>query len=219
MRDEQYGDALILQLAHGGHQLLDLLLAQGRGGLVHDQQLGLQRNRLGDLHHLLQAHAQLAALRLGIDFGMAQHGQRLVGLLVHFRIVQEPVGLFLVAAHEHVVHHRQHRHDVQLLIHAGDAGLAGLHRIGEGNLVSVDVDFTLFGNVHAGQHFDQRGFARAVLANQAVNLAGLDLNMHVVHGDDAGKALGDMLQLHHVFRHWSITLLIIGLEKTGRSRD
>ena len=127
--DKQYGDALALELANRGHQLLDLLLAQGGRGLVHDQQLGVQRDRLGDLHHLLQAHAQLAALDVGVHLGMTQRGQRLVRLPVHAGIVQQPARLGDLAAHEHVVHHRQHRHDVQLLIHAGDAGFARLYRV------------------------------------------------------------------------------------------
>jgi len=46
-------DSLIAQLADSAKQLVDLRLGQRRGRLIHDQHLGVERERLGDLHHLL----------------------------------------------------------------------------------------------------------------------------------------------------------------------
>ena len=96
MRDEQDGHALGLQAPDRLHQLVDLLLAQGGSRLVHDNQLGVQRHSLGDLHHLLLAGTQLAAFHFNINFGMAQRGQGLLGFLVHSGVVQKAVFLGVV---------------------------------------------------------------------------------------------------------------------------
>ena len=45
--------------------------------------------------------------------------------------------------------------------------------------------------VRPGQHLDQRRLAGAVLAEQAVHLAGLDVEVHAVERADAGELLDD----------------------------
>ena len=200
MRDEQDGHALGLQAPHSGHQLLDLLLAQGGGRLVHDNQLGVQRHSLGDLHHLLLAGAQLAAFHFDVDFGMAQGRQGLLGLLVHPGIVQQAV-LFDGASHENVICDRQLLDNVQLLVHAGDARLAGLDGVVKDDLLTVYIDFPLLRSVNAGEHLDQGGLAGAILADQAVDLSRPDANRHIFQCDDTRKTFGNVLQFDNVLTH------------------
>ena len=47
--------------------------------------------------------------------------------------------------------------------------------------------------MYAGQHLDQRGLTRAVLTDQAKDLARLDVQVHVFQCDDARE------QLHRIF--------------------
>ena len=59
--DDDAGDAaLIAQVADQPEQVLGVVVVQGGGGLVEDQQAHVLRQRLGDLDELLLAHTQLA---------------------------------------------------------------------------------------------------------------------------------------------------------------
>ena len=64
----------------------------------------------------------------------------------------------------------------------------------------VEQDLALVGLVEAVEHVHQRGLAGAVLAEQAVDLAGLDREVDVVVGDQVTEALGDAaeFELHGV---------------------
>ena len=52
-------------------------------------------------------------------------------------------------------------------------------------------DGALVWEINAGENVHQRGFACAVLPQQRVDLTGVQGQVHVFIGDDAGKALGD----------------------------
>ena len=217
MRDEQDRHALGLQAPDGGHQLLDLLLAQGGGRLVHDDQLGIQRHSLGDLHHLLLAGAQLAAFHFDVDLGVAQGRQCLLGLLVHSGVVQKAV-LLDGASHENVICDRQLLDDVQLLVHAGDARLAGLDGVVEDHLLAVHVDLPLLRSVNAGEHLDQGGLAGAILADQAVDLSRPDANRHIFQCDDTRKTFGNVLQFDNVLTHGITSFLFPDFSGSRRLR-
>ena len=59
----------------------------------------------------------------------------------------------------------------------------------------VEDDLALVGREDAVDHLDQGRFSRAVLAEQGVNLPGLDAQAHVVVGADARKGLADAGEL------------------------
>ena len=52
--------------------------------------------------------------------------------------------------------------------------------------------------VQAEQHAHQRGFARAVFAQQCMDLSSAQLQRDVVVGDDAGELLGDVKHLDDI---------------------
>ena len=62
------------------------------------------------------------------------------------------------------------------------------------DLLAVDDDRALVGLVHAVKRVHQRRLARAVLADDGVDVAPRDDDVDVVIGDDAGEALGDVVQ-------------------------
>jgi hypothetical protein len=63
VRDEDAGDALRLQVQQQRQQRLAVAFVQAGGGLVQDQQAHALGQRLGNLHQLLLANAQLAHRR------------------------------------------------------------------------------------------------------------------------------------------------------------
>ena len=132
---------------------------------------------------------------------MAQLLQRRAGLLVHGLVIQKTVGMPDRTADEDIIHHRQLRHNVLLLIHAGDARRARLNRILEYLFFARDEDFALLGNMYAGQNLDERGLSRAVLTDQTMDFTRTDLNGHALQRDNAGKTLGNVFQLHHISAH------------------
>ena len=65
-------------------------------------------------------------------------------------------------------------------------------------------DRTCIGLIHAGEDFDQCGFAGAVLAQQPDNLAGIHLEIHLIQRLDAQEAFRDLLHLNN----WSVILWV-----------
>ena len=58
-----------------------------------------------------------------------------------------------------------------------------------------------FGDIDAAKHLDQRRFARAVFAQQGVDLAGFELKVHVLQGFDAGERLADVFHFEQILAH------------------
>src|SRR5690606_31749989 len=67
----------------------------------------------------------------------------------------------------------------------------GLGRRAELDGLSVPEDLASVGPVDAAQHLHEGGLAGAVLAHQGMNLARIQVEIHAVEGDDAGKNLPD----------------------------
>ena len=70
--------------------------------------------------------------------------------------------------------------EARALLHGGACQVL----VTEGDAARVD-------GVVAGDEIEQRGLAAAVRADQAVDLAGLDVERHVVNGDDTAEPAGD----------------------------
>ena len=77
-------------------------------------------------------------------------------------------------------------------------------------------DLALVGLHQPVEHVHQRGLARAVLAEQGVDLAGLDDQVDVVVGDQVTEALGDAAQLKF---HRQPTLQPTPVSVPGRAGD
>ncbi len=77
---------------------------------------------------------------------------------------------------------------------AGDFNCTGL---------AVDTDCALVRLVQPVEDFHQRAFARAILAEQRVNLARLDVEVNAVVGDQRAEAFGDAAHLKQGHRAYS----------------
>ena len=132
--------------------------------------------------------------RAGRISGWPSRAQQRGGGLVHLAAPAEAERGRLVAE-EDVLRHRQAVDQVQLLVHGGEAGPQRGDRGRERRRLVLPRDLAAVGLVRAGQHLDQRGLAGAVLAEQAVHLAGADLEVDTVQRPHAGEDLHDPADL------------------------
>ena len=107
-----------------------------------------------------------------------------------------------LAAEEQVGGHVEPRHEVELLEDRGDAGRLGLARAGEAHRRAVDRGSSpSSGAMHAGEDVHQRRLAGAVLAEERVDLAGLQVEVDAAQRLDAAEALLDAAHLEERLSH------------------
>ena len=191
VRDEDDRLALLLQPGQHLRQLGDALRRQHRRRLVEDQHARAAPERLDDLHLLLVAEREVGRLRAGVDLD-AQLARQLGEALSRGR----PVEAQAVAVAEHqVLEHGECGDQRRVLVHSADPELERPPRRRDGRLDPLDADPAGVGAEQAGQNADQRRLAGAVLAEQAVHLAGAEGQVDVVVREHSGERLRDPDQL------------------------
>ena len=83
-----------------------------------------------------------------------------------------------------------HRHGIEqtdVLKGSGNACLVDLHGVHAMGVLAVQQDGSLGGLIHLGQQVKNRGFSRAVGADEAGNLRPADGQVEIVHGLQAAK--------------------------------
>ena len=121
VRDENAGDAVALELPEDRKEVFAVVLVQGRGGLVEDEQLDVAAHGLGDLDELLLSDAEILHQGIGahVEPDLAEH---LGGLLDRLVPVHRDPAPDLVAEEDIVVD--GHVGDEgELLVDDGDADL------------------------------------------------------------------------------------------------
>ena len=174
---------------------------QAGGGFVQDQHLAGNTHRARDGHDLLDGHGIAAQVAVHIDV-QAIAGQRLARLGAHGASVGQPEPARFMAEHQ-VLRDRQVGQQVHLLIDGTDTQLLGLQGRTGVDRGAVQDDRAPVPAIGAGQALDQRGLARAVLAQQGVDLARRDVQVDIVQRARAGKQLGqrpDRQQHRHSFQ-------------------
>ena len=195
MGDDDRGHALLLELQKEVEKHPGVLLVQGGGGLVEDEQFHVLGERLGDLDKLLLAGTDV--LDQGV-LALLQADLIHVGAgLVEGAVPVDAETAFPLVAQEHVLSDGELRDQRQLLVDDNDPQLFAVFQGAELADLTVidDVAGIAAEGIGARQHVHQGGFPRAVLAHQGVDLAALDLEVDVVKRLDAGKLLRDVL--HH----------------------
>ena len=170
VRDVDDRDALRLEVGDHLEQHLDLGRAKRRGRLVHDQDRGVERHRLGDLDQLLLADPQVLHQHVGPDAGL-QPIQELARRAApapcgrcESRLVISRVAKMFSATDR--LPNRLSSWNTMPMPRAH--GIAGR---GEGHLLAVQQDPALRRLLDAGDDLHQRRLAGAVLADQHVDRA------------------------------------------------
>ena len=127
MRDEDDRAARLFQSADDVKQALDFVGAQGCGGLVEDDEIGLERQGLGDFDELPLRDGKISHFGVERDRAvLPEVGQDFVGTAAH-RGKRKPSGA-TEFRQEDIFHDREIRRQTRLLHHHGDAGIKRLAR-------------------------------------------------------------------------------------------
>ena len=193
VRDVDDPDPLRLQLADDAEEVLHLLVAERGGGLVHDQDPGVGPQRPGDLDELLLGHRQPAHLGLGVD-ARADPPEEPPGPLPAPCPADPTPGPPRLQPQRDVLGDRQVGEEGRLLVDRGDPERAGADRVVVLDRPALHLERSLVRRVGAGDDLDQRRLPRAVLADQGMDLAGLQVEGDAPQRLDPGERLADARQ-------------------------
>src|ERR1700722_3398755 len=191
VRDHQHRDAPAVQPRDQVEHHPGLGATERRGRLVEDDQLGVLHDRPGHRDGLpLAARQRTDRLPDGADRHHLQVLQRLLRRQLHADLIELPV-LDQLPAEEHV------RDDVEVvaqrevLVNGRDAEAGRVLRRVQVDLLALPEHLAVIRRVDAGHAFDQRGLARAVVAEQRGDLSGRDVEVDAVQRLDRPEVLAD----------------------------
>ena len=194
MRDEDDAVTLGADIEHDLEQLLAAVLGQGRGGLVDDQDLGVEPRGLQDLDDLALLEVVVLDGSGGLDARQAEPVEQLLGLLVHRGGVLDAVlHEAALVAEEQVLRDGEPVQGAELLDDDGDAVVVAVDLVLGRDLLAVEREGARADRQDARQHVGERGLAGAVLADQGVDLAGVE-----VEGDLLDRVRGAELLIDFV---------------------
>ena len=186
--DEHDRFALGAPSAQNRQQLADFAWGEIGGRFVEDQQFRVAQDRLEDFDALAAAEPQLADARVRVEFE-PEAAARIVDALSDLGAFEHAAGR-APAQHDILEHaHRFDQHEV--LMDHRDAGGHRLRRPVAGERPAAKADRPCVRRRHAEQHFHQRALARAVLAEQADDLAFRDIEIDAVVGAHGAEAPHD----------------------------
>ncbi len=187
MGDVENGAPLRLEPSQQVMQVSDLADAERRRRLVENDDRGVGGKRLGDLHDLLLGHREAADDGIDIDMRV-DLGQHTDGGAAQAAPV-DLAALLRQPAEIDVLSHAEAGDQRKFLKDRGNAGVAGVARIGQSDGFAVPENRTAVGLVDAAEHLDEGRLAGAVGADQAVDLTGIEAQRHTIDRRDAGEAL------------------------------
>ena len=217
MRDEDDAGAGRGDGADEAEQLLDALARQERRRLVEEHEAGPAGGGAGDADFLEGAHdgeqrpldrAQAVDALFRVD-GKAEAVERLAGRRPFAPPVDEAALRSRQMGEAEIFEHGQRRHETEILVHeahAETAEVAGLQRQIDRLAVEVEPPAGI-GRMEAGQNLDERRLAGAVLAEQAMHLAGRDAERDPRQRTRAAEGLGDPIELQNGKRHGRLPLV------------
>ena len=192
MRDVEDRLALGAQPLQRLEQLVGFLRRQHRGRLVEDDEFRRLQQAADDLDALALADRKVADQRIGVERQAVAVGQRL--RLGGDGGDRRPV----VERERDVLRRRQRLEQRKVLEHHADAELLGNARAADLHRLAVPAYLAGIGFERAEQHFDQRGLAGAVLAEQRVDLALADRQVDRVARLERAEDLGQATNLEQV---------------------
>ena len=193
MRDEHEGGPLIAQGTRDGKEAVNLVPGQGSRRLIHDEDLGVQRDGLRDFDDLLVGDRQAVGQLGGIDRHF-EAVEELLGVAPHGRVVDEakaPPGL---TPHVDVLGDRQVGEQRGFLVDHRDSG--GLRFRGglEAHRMALDQELSGVWLVDAGEDLHERRLTRTVFAGKGVNAVRIQLDAPIRHRSEGSELLHGMLE-------------------------
>ena len=189
--DEDDREALVDEATQRLEERLDLLGHEHGGGFVEDEHAAVARERLDDLDALLLADREVLHERVGLDGDAEAVGGLLDRAAGGSQVEPGTAG----PAEDDVLGDRHGLHQREVLGDHADPGRDGVARGVDGDGRAVDLDGAGVGAGEPVEDAHQRGLAGAVLAQQGVDLAPGQGQVHGVIGDEVAEALGDATQL------------------------
>ena len=120
-----------------------------------------------------------------------------------------------VTPHHHILNSRHFGKQPNVLKRAGNARLGHLvHRSGPVGFAS-QLKVAAVRGVKTGEHIEKCGLAGAIGANQAINLATLDLDAHIAQGLQSTKSFGDAGDVQYGVAHVQPFVLCSDLPCSG----
>src|ERR1019366_8350480 len=163
--------------------------AQRRGGLVHDDQLGIEHHGLGHGDRLALAAGQRAdRLPDGPNRGHPKVRERLLRGQLHADLVEQAVPPHLVTEH-HVLHDIQIVAQGEVLVDGRDPAVRGVLWVVQVNAPPVPEDLAVARLPDSGYGLDQGRLASAVVADQGSYLADRDVEVDVGQSMDRAEVL------------------------------
>jgi len=175
------------ELAQGGEKDLHLLRREHAGRLVHDQEARRLQQAADDLDPLPLSRRQIAGDARGIErqaIGL-RHLAYARGECAHRRWMLHP--------QRHILGHRERIEEREMLKHHRHPRRPRRRRIGRRVGRAAQAHRAAIGFDEAVYHLDQRGLARAILAQERVDLALADIERHGIIGDHARIGLGEAI--------------------------
>ena len=192
---EDHGQPVGGQLRQRGEQRRGVLGHEDRGGLVEQHRPGSPVEDLDELDPLALRHAEVLHGTVGAHRQAAGRGQPFDAPPGGPDV--DPAPSRRLGSEDDVFEDGQVLGQHEVLVHETDPGPDRGPRRTEAHGNPVDADRSGVGAQHPGQDLHQRRLARAVLADQGVNLARAGDQARPVVGDDAGIALDDAVEGHH----------------------
>ena len=178
--DEDDGVANFLKGFELRKERFGFLGRQHGGGLVQDDDFGVAVKGLEDFHLLLGADGEVFHLfrHVNVEVVLVRQLLRPTHCLLHV----DKRGLPRFRAQDDVLGHRKGRDQHKVLVHHADAIFNGIHGTLEVDLLALIVDFAGGLLLDGKDDLHQGGFARAVFADDGVNLTLFQLNVDVLVG-------------------------------------
>ena len=192
------------QIPHDADQILNLLGGEGGGGLVQNQDVRPTVQRLQNLHTLLHAHGDVLNFRVGVDGKTVALGN-LLHIFPGLRHIQGNSLSRLGAQHD-ILCDGEGLDQHEVLMHHADSRVDGVPGIAHFNGFAVDQDLAGGGLEKAVKLVHQRGFARAVFAQDRMDFTFVDSKVDAVIGHEIAEFFDNIphfndggIQVHELF--------------------
>ncbi|MPM03026.1 hypothetical protein SDC9_49285 [bioreactor metagenome] len=135
MGDEQNCFPALLEGADNAEEIFNLTSCEGAGRLIHDDQFGIEGERLGNLNHVPFGNAEVLDQRIRVDIQLHSSKQCL-GLFGHCLPVKLlGLGITQMVPHENILGDAELGKHRGFLVNGYDSGLLGVDGVLEGDFL------------------------------------------------------------------------------------